>query len=281
MASSTAGKLTLSFALLCVAQLLTTSLALGPDANCTADCKPCQGLGGVIPYGKTAEDIVVPACKALPKPEKSEIPVPLYPKEYTANVSGSYSSRALARPFDHNYYHLECLYEYSFSKNALHFYNHQHIKDKINNVEGLHINHTLVTIDRILGKELCYCLDYTIDGVQVGPVSYDAFATGATYIGREELAIEYLNKTVKVDHWQKSFYHFWFDVENNVPIRSLNRQDGDFILSVYHNWQTATADGAFDIPAPCLSWWQKIYDKCPKKKAEEDFPTLVVSAGSL
>lgn len=170
------------------------------------------------------------------------------------------------------------MYEYSASKNALHFVNTQHINDKHdptnpdkikdNVVEGLHVGATLVTLDRFHipfkkePLEACYCLNYTIKGEPVGPVSYDAFLRDAQYIGREKLTIEYGLGEKVVDHYQKSFYHYWFDVEAGVPVRTLNRQDDDFIMSVYYNWTKSAADEAFELPEACGAWWQKPWNKC-------------------
>jgi len=77
--------------------LATPATATPPRAAACVgeDCKECEGLGGVIPYGKTADDIVVPKCEVLENPKKTgeKVPEPLFPKEYTVNVTGSYSSR--------------------------------------------------------------------------------------------------------------------------------------------------------------------------------------------
>ncbi len=267
------------------------------SASCVGpDCKTCEGLGGVIPYGGTKDDIVVPDCEVMYTPEDIKkqgirVPPPVYPKEYRVNVTGSYSSRALARPRDTNYYHLDCVYTYSAEKNALHFVNVQHIndaKDPYNadkmtskTVEGLHVGATLATIDRFglpfqkEPTEVCYCLNYTIKGEAVSPVSWDSFVDGSMYLGREKLMVEYGETTGfgeatprVVDHYQKSFYHFWFDVETGKPVRSLNRQRDDYILSVYYGWE-AKANDAFALPGACGAWWQTPWNNCKKLIDEE------------
>jgi len=250
-------------------------------ANCTANmspqCAPCEGLGGIIPYGKTKDDIIIPACQVVGYP--ADVPneqrvLALYPKYYSANFSGSYSSLALARPFDHNYYLVTGNYYYDADLTALHFENHQHIVDKnnktsMNLVQGWHIKDNLATWGHKF-IDYCYCMvPYKVNGTAIGPVKPDAFAS-ATYVGREVLTVEYLNKQMTLDHWMLSFYHIWVDIETKLIVRTTNRQqrsgeDEEYIVTVYFNWNTEKPSSKhFTLPDVCGAWWEKPWDNCAK-----------------
>ena len=72
----------------------------------------------------------------------------------------------------------------------------------------------------------------------VGVPKYDSFKD-ATYMGRIKLEpIEFLNKTVIVDHYSKWFFHLFVDAEKGsetygLPLRFYSPYAG---FAVYHTW---------------------------------------------
>lgn len=70
----------------------------------------------------------------------------------------------------------------------------------------------------------CICVTPRENGqgrLPIGPLRYD-FARDAVLIGREMIGIEYQNREVLADHWNKGPHHFWIEVSTNLMVCVLN-----------------------------------------------------------
>jgi len=96
-------------------------------------------------------------------------------------------------------------------------------------------------------NSFCICISVYENGnttkPPMGPLTHD-FGKDAILVGREKIGVEYLNKEVIADHYNKGPHHFWVDVETNQWIRAWQPFNG---LNVYDTWNLTAPDPNFFI----------------------------------
>jgi len=226
-------------------------------------CGPCEGVGGPY-FGDQVDDFTPVTCSLVSTP--AQVPVsermdPNLPAQFQVYLQGTDRLVRVENP-GHNtskkgaYSNIHGTMWYDWKKDASHFrlrhdtfYDsepyktfakgkvseiHQQTKAQMaKNITGAMFSTVaaMAHLPQKLGG--CTCVPDP-----VGVPQFDAFAD-ATYMGRIKLEpIEYLNKTVIVDHYSKWFFHLFVDATKGsqtygLPIRFYSPYAG---FAVYHTW---------------------------------------------
>jgi hypothetical protein len=246
-------------------------------------CGLCEGIGGIAWTDKNS-DIYIPKCEIVANAsdvDMSTVGKPIFPKQYTVkfweiligrmtdpfcfsffpenNSSGTMCYRAEEGT---NYYDIE--------KEAAVF-----IYDKVKlpkapfsllpNISSkvYHVQDKMWIVNNLWGVEQCICTD---PGKSIPtkcyPSRYD-FASKATYLGREKLAVEYMWKDMVVDHWNTWAHHIWTDPVTKNIVRMWKPWNG---LQIFppEAWKPSVADpSVFDVPPPqCKKGGAKVRITC-------------------
>ncbi len=88
-------------------------------------------------------------------------------------------------------------------------------------------------------------------------------------VGRERIAIEWLNPSVIVDHWVAATMHFWFEVATGLMIRRYQYNG----LYVYRNWNLTVLGPQIFLPPKRCTGALHVNISCVAPKSES---TMIV-----
>lgn len=228
-------------------------------------CTICEGYGG-IPYGDAEDDIILTTCEPIAPASdidpKTVKPV-LWGTVWSLSVSYEILIGKKNDPFcmgvfpgpdseghlcyieqtsTGKYYDMEVTKAYLRNLN---------VKTIFGNVSAtiLHQGETLWHVNTMpVDIEHCACVLPRGGPNPIYPVQYN-WIDELVFVGRERLAIEYIDQTLDVDHWVFGPHHVWTKTEDGNIIRLYNAFGG---LNVYpEGVAQGTVDRAvFQIPPP-------------------------------
>eukprot|EP00463_Aulacantha_scolymantha_P005181 TRINITY_DN64_c0_g1_i1.p1 TRINITY_DN64_c0_g1~~TRINITY_DN64_c0_g1_i1.p1 ORF type:complete len:376 (-),score=72.65 TRINITY_DN64_c0_g1_i1:708-1835(-) len=216
-------------------------------------CQMCEGVGGII-WGDQEHELTYTSCTPLLKPAdipKDNLTSPLWPSQFTVNEGiiliaqinegGQFPGADPCAPHVYRN-HTEKLY--FDSVNDVMRYNLASSPSSAA-VNSWHLGNGNMFIKT--DNSFCICISVYEDGnttkPPMGPLTHD-FGKDAILVGREKIGVEYLNKEVIADHYNKGPHHFWVDVETNQWIRAWQPFNG---LNVYDTWNLTAPDPSFFI----------------------------------
>jgi hypothetical protein len=230
------------------------------DVQYKPDCGPCEGTGGPY-FGDQVDDFTPVNCSLVGTPDQippAERMSPLLPKQFQVYIQGTDRLVRKENPVHNStktgaYSNIHGTMWYDWGKDLFKlrhdtFYDsepyktfakgkvteiHQQTTAQMDkNITGSMFS-TIAAMSKLPAQGGCTCVPDP-----VGVPRFDAFAD-ATYMGRVKLdQIEYLNKTVIVDHYSKWFFHLFVDAEKGsetygLPLRFYSPYAG---FAVYHTW---------------------------------------------
>jgi len=214
-------------------------------------CQMCEGIGGII-WGDQKGELTYTSCTPLLKPAdipKDNLTSPLWPPQFTVNEGsiiiaqinegGQFPGADPCAP--HVYVnHTETLY-FDSVQDVMRYKLAEPGSTSVSDTWHLGNGNMYIKINNVF----CICISVYENGnaskVPMGPLTSD-FGKDAVLIGREKIGVEYINKEVVADHYNKGPHHFWVDVETNMWIRAWQPFNG---LNVYEQWNMTTPDPAF------------------------------------
>jgi len=119
-----------------------------------------------------------------------------------------------------------------------------------------------------LGIHQCICTAPGSDlGLKIYPIKYDFMdpehaGLPVIFLGRERLGIEFIDKTMEVDHWTQGPHHIWVDVTTRKIVRMWQPWNG---LEIWdpEKWSDDVDESAFEAPpSHCMPSWHKWTIKC-------------------
>lgn len=253
-----------------------------PEEGCvqySPPCGACDGVGGPY-FGDALADFVPVNCKIVATPD--QVPVgdrikANLPKQFKVELQGTDRLVRVQNPGNSTLYsniHGQMYIDEARADGYLAL-RHDTYYDKWPKLDGGHVTEIHIQTPAMGKANLTGAMWSTIAALKpfedfpnlgyctcvpapVGVPHWDAF-DDAQYMGRITLdPIEYLNRTVLVDHWAKWFFHVFVDVDKTSPtfgqvMRFYSPYAG---FAVYHNWQ---------FKAPESIWPEVWTDSLPKK----------------
>lgn len=287
------------------------------DQNYDPPCTACEGLGG--PYwGDKMSDFKPTTCEVVKQPSEvaeADRVVPAFPDRFTVHQKGSdrlvrtqnaggkfafysqirstlwydYPANAEVAKLRHDTFYDDGAYHWLDDGlvTEVHF---QTPEQRRSNITGPMISllHGLLGMGKFAGG--CTCLADPVGVPTLGKDLVDghlgAFTTGAVYLGRIKMGVEYLvdgtyntAKPMIVDHYMKWFLHLFMDADPSSPTFGLPvRFYGPYSGFAVYLSVNATAPPAevWEMACPDNGWGQ------PEKKKEclgkkiTDFPCMNV-----
>jgi len=87
-------------------------------------------------------------------------------------------------------------------------------------------------------------------------------------VGREEVELEFVNRTAIVDHWMKGPHHHWMDVETGEMVRGWQPWQG---LNLYFDWNPTIPDPInFKVDESCYKGFLNQNISCISGPPDED-----------
>jgi len=245
-------------------------------------CGLCEGVGGDV-WGDKNEDIKITACEpvALAADLSAEIQAD-YPKlkqMFTQNghhevmitdKTNAFCKGGFPGPDstkDHCYQRQEGAFIYDWANYRL----KMHL-----NVKGIPTNTTTdithvkgnmwIVNDLGLGVNQCICTaPGEAFGIDIYPLNYDFMnpdRADVRFIGRENLFIEFIEKTMEVDHWVQGPHHIWVDTATRRIVRMWQPWNG---LEIWDPEEWNFDDNTSEFEAPpklCIPSWHRWTIKC-------------------
>jgi len=220
-------------------------------------CQMCESVGGIV-WGDQEHEITYTSCIPLQKPSdipKNNITSPIWPFAFTVdeyaimitqiNEGGQFPGADPCAP-----------HKYTNNTEVLYYNQTQGMRYKTKSgSQSTDIWH-LVNGNMYIKIDGAYCICVSVfeNGDKkkppMGPLVHD-YAKDAVLIGREKITVEYIEKTVVADHWNKGPHHFWIEVETNQMIRAWQPFNG---LNVYSNWNyTEPVPQFFKVDPSCYT----------------------------
>ena len=117
-----------------------------------------------------------------------------------------------------------------------------------------------------LGVNQCICTEPGERfGFDIYPLNYDFMnpaRADVRLIGRENLFIEFLERTMEVDHWTQGPHHIWVDTATRQIVRMWQPWNG---LEIWDpaTWSFEDNSAEFEVPPPlCIPSWHRWTIKC-------------------
>jgi len=219
-------------------------------------CQMCEGIGGII-WGDQEHELTYTSCTPLLKPAdipKDNLTSPLWPTQFTVNEGaiiiaqinegGQFPGADPCAPHIYTN-HTEVLY-FDSVHDVMRYKLAAPQSKSVSDTWHLGNGNMFIKID----NAFCICVSVYENGnttkKPMGPLTHD-FGKDAILIGREKIGVEYINKEVVADHYNKGPHHFWVDVETNQWIRAWQPFNG---LNVYATWNFTAPDPSFFKVAP-------------------------------
>ena len=135
--------------------------------------------------------------------------------------------------------------------------------------EITHVEENMWIVNNLgLGVHQCIC---TAPGgsfdppIPIYPLNYDFMnpeTHDSRFIGRENLFIEFIEKTMEVDHWTQGPHHIWIDTSTRRIVRMWQPWNG---LEVWdpEEWEFSVEEGVIITPPDdCMPSWHRWTIKC-------------------
>ena len=122
-----------------------------------------------------------------------------------------------------------------------------------------------------LGVHQCICTAPGANlGIKIYPIKYDfmnpeAAGMSVRFIGRENLFIEFIEKTMEVDHWTQGPHHIWIDTSTRRIVRMWQPWNG---LEIWDPEAWTFEDNSLTFehpPQQCIPEWLKWTIKCDEQ----------------
>ena len=247
-------------------------------------CGICEGIGG-IPTGDKNDQITLTTCEKVAEPsELSEEIQKDYPKlEKLFTQSGHHEVMISDKTNvfckggfpgpdstkDHCYQeqHGSFIYDWNNYRLKMALDVKQFPSDITSDITHVKGNMWIVN-DLGLGVHQCIC---TAPGKQFGidiyPIKYnfmdpDQAGLNVEFVGRENLFIEYIEKTMEVDHWSQGPHHIWIDTATRRIVRMWQPWNG---LEIWdpEKWDFSDNSSEFEAPpSRCIPGTLKWTIKC-------------------
>lgn len=249
-------------------------------------CTICEGIGG-IPWGDAPDDITITKCTPVALPD--ELPknvteaYPVFPKVFTmkghhevlisekTNIfcKGGFPGPTSAGP--HCYQPQQGSFIYNWDMYSLRM--DLNVKSFPYNIttDITHVETDMWIVNDLgLGIHQCICTD---PGENIGqviyPVNWDFMNPAKAelpvkFFGREQLEIEYIGKTMIVDHWTQGPHHVWVDATTRRVVRMYQPWNG---LEIWDPEEWYFEDNSSEFthpPADCIPGSWKWTIKCDK-----------------
>ena len=260
-------------------------------------CGICEGIGGIA-TGDKNDQITITTCEKVASPdelpEDVQTDYPKLPKLFTQSGHHEVMITDKTNPFckggfpgpdstkDHCFQeqHGSFIYDWDSYSLKMELDVKQFPSDITSNITHVKGN-MWIENDLGLGVHQCIC---TAPGKQFGidiyPIKYNFMEPSAAglkveFVGREKLGIEFIDKTMVVDHWSQGPHHIWVDIDTRQIVRMWQPWNG---LEI---WDPATwsfednSDKFISPPEKCVPGLLKWTIKCDKDGMPETDTTLV------
>ena len=247
-------------------------------------CGLCEGIGGIATSDKNG-DITIPACEpvALAADLAADVQAdfPKLPLQFTqkghhevfitdkTNITCKGGFPGPDSTKDHCYQQQEGTFHYDWNNYRLRM--DLEVKQFPSNITSdiTHVKENMWIVNDLgLGVHQCICTEPGSDlGVKIYPIRYD-FMDPATagmdvrFIGRENLFIEFIEKTMEVDHWTQGPHHIWLDTATRRIVRMWQPWNG---LEIWdpEEWEMSVDASVFEEPpSRCIPSWHQWTIKC-------------------
>lgn len=198
-------------------------------------CQPCEGIGGLI-WGDQEHQIDYTSCELVDYPidiPKGNLTNPLWPKTFTVHEDTILVDQGRfpgADPCAKHSFKNQTETQWFDTSGP---YSHIHTFGLLDTADIWAMPNANMYIK--IENTFCICVTPRENGagsVPIGPLRYD-FNSDAVLVGRELIGVEFLDRKVVADHWNKGPHHFWIEVTTNKMIRAWQPYNG---LNVYSKW---------------------------------------------
>lgn len=216
------------------------------DASYETACTACEGIGGMA-YGDDKNDITIPDCQVIH--QANEIPSSdlVWPKwDKTFEIVKGYHEILIGEKVDPACFQIFpgttsapglC---YRAEEGSLYYDMEQKMALQIDlttrllgsipfNISSTVIHHekNMWIANKLwLGVEMCVCTQFK----NIYPLQFD-WTEHATYVGRENMAVEYIWKTMTLDHWIIGPHHLWSAIDTGDIVRLWQPWNGLEVLN--------------------------------------------------
>ena len=244
-------------------------------------CGLCEGVGGDV-WSDKNEDIKITACtpvaNATDLPEDVQKDYPKLPYQFTQK--GHYevmitdkTNPACVGGFpgpdstkDHCYQRQtgDFIYDWNNKRLKMVLDVAGTLFNQTSNIT--HVKENMWIVNDLKVADQCICTNPgEAFGIDIYPLNADFMNTTASrFIGRENLFVEFVEKTMLVDHWIQGPHHIWKDVESNQIVRMWQPWNG---LEIWHpdSWVFEDNSKEFEFPpSHCIPETFKWTIKCDK-----------------